>query len=105
MSMRQKLDYRVYPILEEIEYGWLPEPQDEWTFYADFPHDGVMVSDHYAKVPVDMEIRTDRWIGDWFTWKVKLFADSPAEGVEKREYAFFVKSQSVHLGSWNETEQ
>ncbi|CAP91192.1 hypothetical protein PCH_Pc13g01230 [Penicillium rubens Wisconsin 54-1255] len=105
MSMRRKLDYRVCPVLEEIEYGWLPEPQDGWTFYADFPHDGVTVSDHYAMVPVDMEIRTDRWIGDRFTWKVKLFTDSPAEGVEKREYAFFVKSQSVHLGSWNETEQ
>lgn len=105
MSMRRKLDYRVYPVLEEIEYGWLPKPQDRWTVYNNFAHDGVTVSDHYAMVPVDMEIITDRWIGDRFTRKVKLFADSPVEIVKKRECAFFIKSHSVHLGSRNETEQ
>lgn len=105
MSMSRKLGYQVDPTLEEIDYGWLPEPQDGWTYYKTFPHDGVEVSDCYARVPVDMEIRTDRWIGDPFTWKVKLFADSPVESVEKRKCSFFVKSQRVHLGNRNETEQ
>lgn len=105
MSMSRKLGYQVDPSLEEIDYGWFPKPQDGWTYYKTFPHDGVELSDFYARVPVDMEIRTDRWIGDPFTWKVKLFADSRGESVEKRKCSFFVKSQRVHLGSRNETEQ